>query len=190
MDDKATAAKIVSGLQPAHRLTAKNRKLWNIEGKQRFTDRRCVTRQIHELESAIVAALEAARRDAITHDHTESLRLLDYAKATKGIIDCTGEVPCVRKVKGTFPITADGVMVQLGEDVWHPDSSNTLTVGEDDGQADHNGKPLANDCTFAACHSYYEHETGYREFELYDVRKCYSTPESAAKAAMEGGTRD
>jgi hypothetical protein len=63
-DDKATAAKIVSGLQPAHRLTAKNRKLWNIEGKQRFTDRRCVTRQIHELESAIVAALEAARREA------------------------------------------------------------------------------------------------------------------------------
>jgi hypothetical protein len=63
MDDKTTAAKIISGLQAAHRLTAKNRKLWNIEGKQRFIDRRCVTRQIHEMESAIVAALEAARRE-------------------------------------------------------------------------------------------------------------------------------
>ena len=85
MDDKATAAKIVADAMNSV----------------------CET----SMEKAIVAALEAARRDAITHDHKESLRLFDAARKVNGIIDCTGEVPVVRRTTGTLVLTEDGVVV-------------------------------------------------------------------------------
>ena len=115
-----------------------------------------------EMHAAIVRALQAARTPPPGH-----------------IIDDAG---VVRKLKGEFPITADGVMVQLGEDVWHPESGEALRVGEYEGEADHNKKPLADDCTFCAFFSYYETDTGYSEYEVYDVRQCYSTPEAAKEA--------
>jgi len=103
MDDKATAAKIVAD----------------------HMNSVCET----SMESAIVAALEAARRDAgaatqrtidaafregyeaALRAHADTLNARNEACNVKGIIDCTGEVPCVRRVLGTLPVTADGVVV-------------------------------------------------------------------------------
>jgi hypothetical protein len=81
------------------------------------------------------------------------------------IIDCTGEVPCVRRVLGTLPVTADGCVVGFaGETVWHPEVGEMRTL---------RGEPYTAWC----------HGVGRRASE------CYST-ESAAKAAMEGGKRE
>lgn len=153
---------------------------------------------------AIVRALQAARSEGIDANDIdlvsphELARQLDSSRSPNiaplvwvggrraappgHIVDDAG---VVRKLKGEFPITADGVMVQLGEDVWHPESGEALRVGEYEGDADHNKMPLADDCTFCAFFSYYETDTGYSEYEVYDVRQCYSTPE-AAEAAKEG----
>lgn len=133
------------------------------------------------------SALQAARESALdTHANAAVLRMCHEARMMNGIVDYSDPkaVGMVRKLKGEFPITADGVMVQLGEDVWHPESGEALRVGEYEGDADHNKMPLADDCTFCAFYSYYEIDTGYSEYEVYDVRQCYSTPE-AAEAAKE-----
>ena len=137
--------------------------------------------------AAIVAALEAARDTAFVAGYAAGLDHLREAVALRGIIDCTGEVPCVRRVLGVLPVTADGCVVQVDEYVYHPEGKHSLRVARyDESYGDHNEDPLPDDCEFCAVRSYYEHDTGYSEFEMYDVRRCYSTPE-AAKAAMEGG---
>jgi len=102
------------------------------------------------LKRAIVAALEAARRSV-----TESAR--------GSIIDCTGEVPVVRRVLGTLPLTEEGVVVGVGHYVFmdREDLKQGMLVA------------LTG-----------EHWIG----QWMKLRKCYST-ESAARAAMEGGTR-
>ena len=110
------------------------------------------------MESAIVAVLEAARRE-----------VTDAARGS--IIDCTGEVPCVRRVMGTLPVTADECVVGLGDGAqlwmgyWHdfpPDCGGRQWIV---GQWNHwrmDGEHLAA------------------------IARHHST-ESAAKAAMEGG---
>jgi hypothetical protein len=148
MDDKATAAKIVAD----------------------HMNSVCET----SMESAIVAALEAARRESIdgndvdlvapepTWTETPSAALLRQAKEIRGIIDCTGEVPVVCKVTGALPKTADGVVVcYASTPLWHPvlGQMDTLT-----------GEPFA----------------AWRDGMGKRTSECYITPE-AAKAAMEGG---
>jgi hypothetical protein len=126
-----------------------------------------------EMESAIVAALEAARRDAgaatqrtidaafregyeaALRAHADTLNARNEACNIKGIIDCTGEVPCVRRTAGKLTLTEDGVVIGSPyQDVWTIHGRT--------------GKP-------------YETLAYHASF-----RKCWST-ESAAKAAMEGG---
>jgi hypothetical protein len=106
------------------------------------------------LRSAIVAALEAARRS-----------VTDAAKGS--IIDCTGEVPCVRRVLGTLPITKDGFLACQNSVVWHPTDGGCY--------------PVPDGLNVAA--------KVYGGARLVDIGECYSSLEasSAAKAAMEGG---
>ena len=40
------------------------------------------------------------------------------AIACKGIVDCTGDVPVVRRMLGTLPVTADGCVIGDGAYVW------------------------------------------------------------------------
>jgi len=40
------------------------------------------------------------------------------ARNVKGIIDCTGDVPVVRRVLGTLPVTADGCVAEYGNAYW------------------------------------------------------------------------
>jgi hypothetical protein len=100
-----------------------------------------------EAVSYIVAALEAARRSV--------------TDAARGIIDCTGEVPVVRRVLGHLAITKDGWVI--GDDcrVWQ------------DGQ-------MWNTELFRV-----PTESNGR-WAPYRTNKVFSS-ESAAKAAMEGG---
>ena len=182
MDDKATAAKIVADAMNSV----------------------CET----SMESAIVAALEAARREGAGDAfvaHAASPNGFNYAKtasdisdgickemengpimggklwwgemyrliglnlckafnagradmcndAKGGIIDCTGEVPCVRRTTGKLTLTEDGVVIGSPyQDVWAIHGRT--------------GKPYETLAYHASC------------------RKCWSTEEDA-KAAMEGG---
>ena len=144
MDDKATAAKIVADSMNSV----------------------CET----SMESAIVAALEAARREGIdgndvdlvapepTRSETPSAALLRQAKEVLGIIDCTGEVPVVRRVLGTLPITEDGFVIGGGI------KSRTWKYGE--------GGLMSFACN-----------DGWQAGR-YSNREA---AESAAKAAIEGG---
>jgi hypothetical protein len=132
------------------------------------------------LKQAIVAALDAARREGVTsvHEDNNKARVYEFAnmvnEARSGgsIIDCTGEVPIVRRVLGTLPVTADGVVVGRGVfESWYID----------EGIVSHGRM---------SCHAKAAFPDRYSEIaELQPfggVVKCYST-ESAAKAAMEGG---
>ena len=140
MDDKATAAKIIDD---------------HYESGRNF------------MYAAIVAALEAARREGVTSVHDDNNRarvyercnLVNEARSCGGIIDCTGDVPCVRRVLGSLPVTADGAVVATGGVVYFIAFGGTCLM----------------------------HATAG------DVRKgwvrspeCWAD-ESAAKAAMEGG---
>ncbi len=133
MDDKATAAKIVMFAYAAP-----------------FTKHDAT-----EMESAIVAALEAARRS-----------VTDAARG--GIIDCTGDVPCVRRTMRPLMYTMDGAIVQDGDWVWHGGSKWKVSDGK---------IPVAQ--ASQSCGAF----CGYRDIR---ADECYSTPE-AARAAMEGG---
>jgi hypothetical protein len=157
MDDKATAREIADN---------------------HFTD------GSHErLTNAIVAALEEARSEVTdaadldvvapepTQVETWSASLLRQAKEVRGIIDCTGKVPVVRRVLGTLPVTADGCVAAPGGIIWPQ-----MLIDNDEG-----GRvawSLYDICTGDTC-----------DDGEWLAAKCYSTPE-AAKAAMEGGTRD
>jgi hypothetical protein len=118
----------------------------------------------HErLTNAIVAALEQARRSV-----TESAR--------GSIIDCTREVPCVRRVLGTLPVSNDGFVVGLGADVWAignvvSKSACKLDVYKWLG-------PWVDTCDCGWV--WYSTEGDVAPADLYST-------ESAAKAAMEGG---
>jgi hypothetical protein len=105
--------------------------------------------------SAIVAALEAARRS-----------VTDAARGS--IIDCTGEVPVVRRVLGTLPVTADGAVICNFAEVF-----------------DINGLRAECDCRIVGP-VIFRVDDASRYVKEYAPDECYSTPE-AAKAAMEGG---
>ena len=89
------------------------------------------------------------------------------------IIDCTGEVPVVRRVLGTLPITKDGCV--LGD--WSHPHVHILS-GE-----------VVGGTTRTTTFAWTPTTPGRKENKAYEASMCYSTPE-AAKAAMEGGTRD
>ena len=110
--------------------------------------------------AAIVAALEAARDTAFVAGYAAGLDHLRYAIESRGIIDCTGEVPCVRRVLGVLPVTADGFVIGENATVWMEDF-NWQTMGR---------------------RRFYEYHSG----DLRTHRDSWST-ESAARAAMEGG---
>jgi len=125
------------------------------------------------LRSAIVAALEAARDTAFAagyaagkvqlHGIGANVELQRHPESPYrgSIIDCTGDVPVVRRVGGTIPLTEEGVVVGVGHYVFmhREDLKPGMLVA------------LTG-----------EHWIG----QWMKLRKCYST-ESAARAAMEGG---
>lgn len=113
------------------------------------------------LRSAIVAALEAARRS-----------VTDAAKGS--IIDCTGEVPCLRRVLGTFVLTEDGCVWAHGAKVYWRDDPHEESI-----------ENINDDIAFFEDHG--TDATGEVCGAWEKVSECYGTPE-AAKAAMEGRT--
>ncbi len=119
--------------------------------------------QLHE---AIVAALEAARRS-----------VTDAARG--GIIDCTGDVPCVRRVLGTLVLTEDGAVACEEGDCWC-----IVRATEDDPwsvrKCRRSGNPEDYGCWWQV--------DEWSDFGGCIFGKVYST-ESAARAAMEGGPR-
>ncbi len=164
-DDKATAAKIVADAMNSV----------------------CET----SMESAIVAALEAARDTAFAagyaagkvqlHDIGASVELQRHPESPyrDRIIDCTGEVPVVRRVLGTLPVSNDGFVVGLGADVWAignvvSKSACKLDVYRWIG-------PWVDTCDCGWV--WYSTEGDVAPADLYST-------ESAAKAAMEGGTSE
>jgi hypothetical protein len=140
MDDKATAARLLD------QITFSSTKADDID--------------------AIVAALEAARREGFaegirTVPHAVELEMLHNCRRSRGIIDCTGEVPCVRRVLGHLAITKDGWVI--GDDcrVWQDGQMWNTELFRVPTEANGRWAPYRTD-------------------------KVYST-ESAAKDAMEGG---
>lgn len=100
-----------------------------------------------------------------------------------------GTITLETEVLGTLPKTKDGVIALNGQRVYHPDVDEScrltvLPMRELDN--DDNRFPLPDDCEWVASYWYYEQDTGYSEFETYDIRECYSTPE-VARAAKGGG---
>ena len=89
------------------------------------------------------------------------------ARNVKGIIDCTGDVPVVRRVLGDLAITADGFIACQNSVVWHPTDGGCY--------------PVPDGLNMAA--------KVYGGTRLVDVGECYSSLDAAqkAKAAMEGG---
>jgi hypothetical protein len=140
--------------------------------------------RIAELEEAV----EAARREGVTgaHDDNNRARVYEFANMVNeartggGIIDCTGEVPCVRKVKGTFPITADGVGVLPNAEVYYvfeglrgvPEVWPVKVIAFDAGSLGYD----------AGC--WYVESVNDGSCFGVEPNRCYSTPE-AAKAASE-----
>jgi hypothetical protein len=57
------------------------------------------------------------------------LRVWVEAAAMKGVIDLTGDVAVARKVLGTLPVTADGVIVVEPSEVWWWDGNVLLGGG-------------------------------------------------------------
>lgn len=98
------------------------------------------------------------------------------------IVDDTG---AARKVLGTLPITKDGVVAMDGVEVFHPnqDWHFGLTCMRllDETQPDKDF-PLPEDCEYMGHYSYWEPDTGYGQYESYDIRECYSTKEAALAA--------
>ena len=171
MDDKATAAKIVAEPMYFHADEVENGYVM--------------------LESAIVAALEAARRDAgaatqrtidaafregyeaALRAHADTLNARTEACNVNGIIDCTGEVPVVRRVLGTFVLTADGCVWAHGAKVYWRDDPHEESI-----------ENINDDIAFFEDHG--TDASGEVCGTWEKVSQCYSTP-AAAKAAMEGG---
>ena len=90
--------------------------------------------------------------------------LMKKAIETRGIIDCTGDVPLVRKVLGTLPVTADGFLACQNSVVWHPNDGACY--------------PVPDGLNIAA--------KVYGGARLVDVRECYSSRDAAdAAKAME-----
>ena len=97
-------------------------------------------------------------------DDKESLRLFDAASKVKGIIDCTGDVPVVRRVLGMLSVTADGFLACQNSVVWHPTDGACY--------------PVPDGLNIAA--------KVYGGARLVDVRECYSSRDAAdAAKAME-----
>lgn len=101
------------------------------------------------------------------------------------IIDDTG---VVRKVLGTLPLTADGCVVMMGEEVFHPEQDPSFHLEvmplHPDTEPDKDF-PIPEDCEYIGHYSYYERDTGFSQYESYDVRSCYSTSEAAEAARRE-----
>jgi len=103
----------------------------------------------------------------------QAAALVKQAIESRGIIDCTGDVPCVRRVLGGLPITRDGVVVGNGAVVHHHHAGSYRMV---------------LDCLPPE----YAWQTvpviawGGSDHGAEPVSDCYAS-ESAAKAAMEGG---
>jgi hypothetical protein len=130
---------------------------------------------VNEIANAIVAALEAARDTAFAAGYAAGtvqlkgsgvdveLQRHPDSPYRDCIIDCTGEVPVVRLVLGTLPLTADGCVIGTNATVygwWEPQYSEG------------NGMVKCSVTSGVVCAPH----------------ACWSTHESAAKAAMEGRT--
>lgn len=99
----------------------------------------------------------------------------------------------VRKVLGTLPVTADGVVVEKGADVFCPGEPGVLEVmrGLHDwrdtvkalNESGHATKDDSDLPEWIGYRSYYEHDTGYSEEAAYPLSLCYSTREAAEAAA-------
>jgi hypothetical protein len=87
---------------------------------------------------------------------------------------------------GVLPITKDNCVVCPDHYVYHPDQDMAfnlrVTPHCGDPVDDHNGKELPGDCYWVANYSYWESDTGASQWELYDLRDCYSTREAAEAA--------
>ena len=94
----------------------------------------------------------------------------------------------VRKIMGTLPITKDGVIAMPGIEVYHPKQDlhfHLVVMKHFDDTLPSDDFPLPDDCEYIAHYSYWEQETGYSQYETYDVRDCYSTKEAAEAAKGE-----
>lgn len=94
------------------------------------------------------------------------------------------------RLLGTLPVTKDRVVVMPGHEVFHPDADPAfhlrLMESHEDTEPDPDF-PLPDDCEYVGHYSYYERDTGYWQYESYDVRSCYSTQ---AAALASKGARD
>lgn len=107
MGDKETAENLCRWLEPMAEPADMAGSFWRAAGPRGIKRGDAVT-DIEAHKTAIVAALEEVR-----------CSVTDAARG--GIIDCTGEVPVVRKVGGTLQYTADGVVAICGESYWYWD---------------------------------------------------------------------
>jgi hypothetical protein len=114
--------------------------------------------------------------------------LIAEAVRVGGIVDCTSGKPVVRKVIGAMPVTKDGVVVSVDSDVYAADGERLTVYAAEESLLNHFKDGPPDDCEYVGFYSYYEHDTGYSELSIYDIRECYSTPEAAkADAGVSNG---
>ena len=85
-----------------------------------------------------------------------------------------------RKVLGRLPITADGIITMPGIEVYHPEQDTCFHLVVEPMSERFCGDkdwPIPEDCNWIAAYSYYEVDTGYSQYEIRDLRTCYSTKE-------------
>ena len=184
MDDKATAAKIIddhyeSGRNFMYAAIVAALEAARREGAKQVVDEAEKVSQILKGSVPVDAESDTVSSGGYQGGYNDGFEAgLDHlreAVSLRGIIDCTGEVPCVRRVLGTLPVTADGCVAMPGALVWHPDSVST-----------HASSVYGfNECEVCVVESF--GPDGFVDkSKAATVAECYST-ESAAKAAMEGG---
>lgn len=135
-------------------------------------------RQVREIAAAVRNAEERGKVIALPEGHVAVRE---------------GGKVVVRKVLGTLPVTADGVVVEKGADVFHPGEPGVLEVmrGLHDwrdtvkalNESGHATKDDSDLPEWIGYRSYYEHDTGYSEEAAYPLSLCYSTREAAEAAA-------
>ena len=138
------------------------------------------------LSEDIANALRAERNDKADRIASlEAYRRMYAAKVPPGHVLYDG---VVRKVLGTLPVTKDGVVTMPGIEVFHPDqcADFALVVSQMREHFELIGEwPLPDDCEWVAEYWYSEPDTGYVQFEVRDLRTCYSTRDAAEAAAKE-----
>jgi hypothetical protein len=104
------------------------------------------------------------------------MNMIHNASKVHGIIDCTGEVPCVRRVLGTLPITKDGCVVGYANE------------GDEAQPAFYiDGDTIIEGAMGCIPQAMFADPNGLGIISPNDgAIACYST-HAAAKAAMEGG---